>query len=298
MKLHFWVFSYNRGIFLQNCVESISACVPNATVSVFDDNSTDPETQQILQTIAQSHAIVQPDVTGKQCKHGGLYDNMQAALLGSQSDDYIVFLQDDTQLVRPLQTEDFETIKNYFADKRNGFLQPAFLRAINKSRDGSRTRFDAEKNVFYVDRFNRSAGAYYSDIIITQPERLQSVDWRFLTRESANETQARKHFGQMGYMANPIAAWLPNVPAFRGKTQTWALKRAHQLSQCDFYPFEIMDNTQASALKSRPAGSIAYAEDVLCLKNNNAKLTKPWHYYPLQGRKILKKIHQLETYFR
>lgn len=298
MGLHFWVFSYNRGVFLRNCIDSINACAPNATVSVYDDNSTDQETREILDIIAQTHQVVKPNADGDESKHGGLYANMQAAFTSSQTSDYIVFLQDDTQLVRLIQPEDFQAIDDYFTDPKAGFLQPAFIRGINKKRDASRTRYDASKSVFYVDRFNRSAGAFYSDIVITKPERLRSVNWRFLTGESANETQAREHFNQMGYMANPIAAWLPNVPAFRGKSQTWALRRAHQISKSGYYPFKIMDQAQVSSLRTRVASTIPYAENFLQIQSDCKNFAKPWRYYPLQGRKILKKIHQLESYFR
>ena len=40
------IFSYNRGEYLKNCVESVRRNIPDATIRVYDDCSDDPETRK------------------------------------------------------------------------------------------------------------------------------------------------------------------------------------------------------------------------------------------------------------
>jgi len=56
----FCVFSFNRGRFLENCVRSIEQCVPDASIIVFDDDSNDPATQEVLSDIDRNHQVLKP----------------------------------------------------------------------------------------------------------------------------------------------------------------------------------------------------------------------------------------------
>ena len=59
----FCIFSFNRGQFLQNCVQSIERAAPHASIAVFDDSSDDDFTRGVLQEISQRHAVLQPRKT-------------------------------------------------------------------------------------------------------------------------------------------------------------------------------------------------------------------------------------------
>lgn len=295
MSMHIWVFSYNRGLFLQNCIESIERCAPMCPVTVFDDNSTDPETQSVLESIAKKHRVMKPEAGVSESKHGGLYANMQSAYENMSEGELMCFMQDDTQLVRPVASDDLLSLKAYFlTHSRAGFVQPAFLRGCNAKQDRQLTRFDPEANVYFVDRYERSAGAFYSDIVIADVGRLRESSWHFAAREAQNERQARKKFGQMGYLRDPFVAWLPNVPAFRGKKETWALRKAQKLSSSGFYPIAILDDEEVAKLRSRNVTDIPYAEHFLQTSTGSVK--QPWIYYPMQNRGWLKKVNALELW--
>ncbi|MBC7185339.1 MAG: glycosyltransferase family 2 protein, partial [Marinobacter sp.] len=60
----FFVFSYNRGPHLKNCIESIETCAAGHRVIVYDDASEDPETQQILRDIETRHEVRRRDDKG------------------------------------------------------------------------------------------------------------------------------------------------------------------------------------------------------------------------------------------
>lgn len=297
MKMHIWVFSYNRGVFLKNCVESIEQCASMCELTVFDDNSTDEETQTILATLAKKHRVMKPEPGGEESKHGGLYANMQSAYESMPDGKLMCCMQDDTQMVRAVSERELTDIDRYFQSCSDaGFIQPAFMRGCNKGSDSKLTHYNTDLDVYYVDRHNRSAGAFYSDIFIANVDRLRGENWSFKPREASNEKQARESFCQLAYLRNPFIAWLPNVPAFRGKVQTWAMRKAQELSNSGYYPLKIMSEQERMGLQSRDVSLLPFAEEFLFVRNGS--VPEPWNYYPLQRRKWLKRISNVEVFLR
>ena len=296
MALVFWIFSYNRGEFLQNCVASIEHCAPDCAIRIFDDNSGDKDTRAVLARLKEKYPVhsPQPQTVGGN-KHGGLYANMQAAYELSDASDLVCFLQDDTQLVRPITPAEIARLENYCSTQGPGFIQAAFIRGCNRRKDQARTRFDAVRQVYFVDRLSSSAGAYYSDICIFHTQQMRNCGWNFVPRESGNESAARAQLQQMAYWRDPFLAWLPYVPAFRGKQQTWALRWAQKRRRCGFYPIKIMDEEETRNFLARDPARIPYAEDFL---RADESLPKPWIYYPLQGKSWLKHLNSLEIKLR
>lgn len=290
-ELQFWIFSYNRGAFLRNCVDSIKACAPACPIHIFDDNSDDAETCRVLEALKPLCRVHYPTAGASQSKHGGLYANMQSALATLSAADLVCFLQDDTQLVRPVTQAEVRAFGSFFGDPSAGFLMPAFMRGCNRQTDGPLTRVTEEGQYYLVDRVRSSAGAWYSDIFISRAGNLQQAGWTFGDREPLNEQQARRHFKQMHYLRNPFVAWLPLVPAFRGKKQTWALRRATRIRRCGFYPLQIMSDGELEDFMSRDIHQLPFAENFL---KPDRCLPQPWIYYPLQGSRMLKTLDRVE----
>jgi hypothetical protein len=291
--MQFWVFSYNRGEFLQNCVNSIAQCAPQCPVTIFDDDSTDPATLEVLAALATRHTVRRPTASAGAGKHGGLYANMQAAFAATPDADLFCFLQDDMQLVRPLLSAEIGTLGAMLEDATSPrFLQPAFMKGADRKRHAGLVRFDAATAAYLIDRHHHSAGAWYSDILVGHAGRLRQAGWHFLPGEAANEQQARQQLGQLLYLKNPFAAWLPNVPAWRGKTRTLGLRLAHRAGNCGFHPLCSLSQQQAAAFVARDPAQLPYAEDWLTL--GEGKLPEPWRYHPLQGRRALKLLNSLE----
>jgi glycosyltransferase involved in cell wall biosynthesis len=297
--LHFLVFSFNRGELLAHCIDSIRRCAPNCPITIHDDNSTDELTRQIITDLAADIVVVQPAECGVESKHGGLYSNMQRACSAIDDDVLICTLQDDMQMVRPLQRTELDHWHGLFARGQHcGFLQPAFLKGPEVTGSGANAvSYDSDKCVYLLDRLKRSAGAWYSDVFMIQAGLLRQRNWQFATRESGNEQQARQYFEQMGYLRNPFVAWLPGAPAWRGKRRTLALKWAEKSRRCGFYPFNIMSDEQSAAFCARDSGQLPIAETYLTLAAVDGKpadLDKPWFYYPLQNRRVLKLANRME----
>lgn len=292
----FCIFSFNRGQYLQSCVDSIERCVPSARIAVFDDNSYDEQTREVLASIGERHTVIQP---GKVSSHklGGLYGNMQSALEYAAQEDLVCFIQDDMQVVRAVSDQDITAIAQVFdADASLAFLQPCFLKGCNRKRDQATLTYDASRIAYFRKEISQSAGLYFSAVLITRPSRLLAKDWVFARSEPDNDRLAREHFGRIGHLAVPIAMWLPEVPTYRGKRKTFALKLAEKRRGCGFFPFLTMTPDELSALRNRPMEVLPVAEDFLRCTNDG--LPKPWMYYPLQGSRFLKKLNVVELFFR
>lgn len=288
--LHFLVFSFNRGDFLKNCVESIQQCAPQAGITIWDDNSDDGLTLAVLDQLSASCEVRQPDRQAAEFSklHGGLYGNMQSAIESLSGNPLICTIQDDMQVVRPLSSTEINQWHAYYNDNHfNGLFQPGFIKRAKET-----ITFVPEWNGYHIDRLHRSAGAYYSDLFLTQRHVLIKANWCFYDNEAKNEKQAREQFSQMLFMKNPFIAWLPGVPAWRGRKRTWALRFAERQRQCGLYPFKIMDKTETKQFCERPVNDIPLAENYL--KFSGPSLPKPWFYHPLQRRNLLRQINKLE----
>jgi len=296
--LIFFLFSYNRGPLLKNCVASIEHCAPSDTLIIYDDNSDDPETRAVLADIGKRHEVRSMDDKKSKSQHGALYTNMQRAMESVAGDELIFFIQDDAQLIRPITADDRTFIADYFAQNpKAGFLAPVFQKRITKQRTLDRFIYDPKLGVYHCHHTSRIevAGVYYSDISLTTRQRLREVDWRFSPGEYQNEIQAKANFLKMGYMHSPLAMQLPNAPAYRNKKKTLAFQIAEKINQSGLYKFQYMQDDQVAQLKRRPGSQVPIAEDYL---ETEPPLKKPWIFHPLRRSRLLRKLDKLELFLK
>src|SRR5690554_1036386 len=290
------IFSFNRGQYLQNCVDSIERCAPFARIAVFDDNSYDEDTQAVLKNISQRHKVIQP---GKVSSHklGGLYGNMQSAIEYAEHENLVCFIQDDMQVVRQVTEQDIAAISQVFdGDESLAFLQPCFMKGCNRKRDLTTLSYDPTRLAYFRKETGQSAGQHFSAVLMTRPARLLAKQWQFARSEPDNDKQAAKLFGRIGHLAVPIAMWLPEVPAYRGKRKTLALRLAERKRGSGFFPLAIMTEQELAALRSRSMDVLPVAEDFLKCTSGEPQI--PWRYYSLQGSRWLKKLNGAELALR
>lgn len=295
--MRLFVFSYNRGPFLANCIDSIERLAPQLPLTIVDDASDDPETVAVLEQAARHHEVVTSEALSGH-KHGGLYQNMQAAFERLPDGELFCFLQDDTQLVRPVGEDDSAQLHRQFARAPTlGFISPAFIRQISLKHEVDRDfRFDPELDLWFWHPQRRSTGAYYSDILIARSDRLREMGWQFQSGESANNQQAQAQFMRMGRMRLPFAMWLPNGPAFRGKRKTWALRRAERRRECGLYSLHTMPEARMRQLRETSVPALPIAEQWLTVEGRT--LPVPWTYDPMQGASWLKNLDRMERKLR
>ncbi|MYL26185.1 MULTISPECIES: glycosyltransferase family 2 protein [Halomonadaceae] len=296
--MYFCIFSFNRGRFLENCVESIEHCVQDPVILIFDDESNDPETVSILDALSKHYQVIQPEKTEALAyKCGGLYNNMQSSLSYIPEGELVYFVQDDTQLVRKLNEQDINDIECFFNEHPDAaFLHHAFVRQKNRSYNQKTMEYHQDSHAYIRNDSNRSSGIYFSALSIAHVDRLKAANWVFKPTEKENELQARTKFSKMGIMRDPFVMWLPSVPCYRGKVKTLALTLAEKKQNCGFYPFEILSDEKNRAFKVRHAKILPTAEDFLTV--SNATLKKPWITHPLQSQPLLKWLNKLEINLR
>ncbi|MCH8542013.1 MAG: hypothetical protein LAT61_00460 [Alcanivorax sp.] len=224
---------------------------------------------------------------------------MQKALnfAEQQGASLVCYLQDDTQMVRPLAAEDEQYLAGLFAENEGiGFIHPCFLRGRNRARDERHMYYDEHVGVYYRQGARRSAGTHFSALLIMQPTRLLARGWSFLESEPRNDEQAARLFGPMPYLHVPFAMWLPEVPAYRGKRKTLALKIAERQRNSGYFPFRILDAAETKVLAARSHVRPPFAEDVLeCIDGDPPG---PWAYHPMQGSRWLQKLCSVENALR
>lgn len=292
----FCVFSYNRGRFLKNCVESVKRCVPEAEIVIFDDNSTDPETRDYLARAASFSRVMGPEKEGE-IKHGGLYHNMNSALQLCHDRSLVCFLQDDTQVVRPVSGSELRQVARLFESHPElGFLHPCFIRGIDLKKRPVTPLKGPETSLFYRQDSGQSSGTHYSDLVIFQPRRLIDYGWHFQQSEPDNNRQARELFSMMAYMWLPFAMWLPEVPAYRGKHKTLGLKLAERKKRVGFFPFRLWTEEDVVDARENAASQLPVAED--CLSCVPQDPPKPWTYNPLTGLRFYKQLNNIEVAVR
>lgn len=298
MSIHFYVFSFNRGAELRNCINSIERNLPGASIDIYDDGSDDPETVTALSRFQGSHNVVIRRESSSH-KHGGLYANMQCALDAAcqQSEKFCCFIQDDMQIVRPVDARDISAIETYFqARPSSAFLSPNFAKGRPRDLPKETHFFDEVAGAYIAKPRKQSAGIYYADVFIAQPVQLNASGWKFQDGEPQNELQAKALYAEMGALFAPFAMWLPYGTAYRGKRKTLALKLAERIRRCGFYPFQDMGEDAVNKLRSRAADELPTAESYLSLEGG--LMPKPWIYYPLEGSWWLKKMNSFEGFLR
>ncbi len=290
----FVVFSYNRGVYLRNCVSSIERLAPQSHVMLVDDCSDDQATREIVEQISQRHQLVTPADDPSANKHGGLYPNMQQAFDALPDNHLFTYLQEDMQLVRPWSALDSDRLQQFFeSDENNGFLYNNFLKGHDEKRYRQILDYRDDSDTYVRNDAEGGRGLYYSDIFTSRTDRLRSVNWQFQRSEWANDAQAARCFNRMGFMASPISMFLPSVPAHRNRQRTWAMRKAESASRSGFYPIQSLSLSETDKFMQRDKSILPVAEQFL--KTDPPAPTLPWEYGPFQSQRWFKRLHQLQT---
>lgn len=295
--LEAYVFSFNRGPFLRHCVAAARTYAPGMPLSVVDDASDDPATVDVLRQLPPGVTLLSGGASDAG-RHGGLYANMQRALDACRS-DFVLFLQDDMQIVRPLRDEDTDYIAGFF-DRfpRAAFLNPVFLKGQRARRDQRVTRLAPDFPVYFREQPRKAhpRGLSYADAVIAHAGRLKAAGWQFSTDEVKNAWQAQRLFGPMGFMAHPFAMFLPQVPVYRGKRKTWAVSLAERLGGVEPKGFLPLDGPALSAFLDRDLEELPVAERFL--RCEDRRVRTPFQYSAVNAYPLLRAAHKLQQWMQ
>ncbi|WP_372603586.1 glycosyltransferase family A protein [Actibacterium sp.] len=286
------IFSYNRGAYLKQAVASVQRNIPQARLRVFDDDSDDPETCAYLDQISDMVTRHSRRDTGD--RHGGLYINMQRALESAQA-PRLLMLQDDTQVVRPVDATDLAQFDALFAaDPKAGFICPLFIRGQRKRRYRRRMMPDPDLRCYRARPGKPGLG--YFDITVLDVERLRQADWRFQLSEDANIAQARQLFSEMPLMADPFAFYCPEVPFYRHRRQSLAAQLAPRIIGTGVKGYHDLTADQVAALRARPLKRWPVAEKFLTPTDPATR--RPFVYKDVKARWYLNLMYKVEQALR
>jgi glycosyltransferase involved in cell wall biosynthesis len=270
------IFSYNRPDYLGHAIASVLRHMPDARLRVYDDCSDAPDMLDYLSTLGD--IVVRRDVPSHD-RHGGLYANMNRALSDAER-PFLVMMQDDMQVVRPVDANDLVSLDRLFESNPSwAFVCPMFMKTDRKRR--FRRELVADLNL----------RAYISPSITEKTSKncLSYFDVHIRDR-------ARAQFGAMPMLGDPFLFFCPEVPFFRYREQSFAAKIASKHIGRHVKSFLDMTESETAAFRSRDLSIWPFAEDFLT--PNDPKVVRPFVYKDVNARAWLYALHKSEQWFR
>jgi glycosyltransferase involved in cell wall biosynthesis len=264
------IFSYNRGAFLKNLLESIRQFYPEMSIAIFDDGSTEPEALEVLRE-ESSKAYIHTNNADRKQMHGGLYANMNAAIQYACTSKfrYAYFVQDDMQFM--WRDEELPMLVSKIFEQKDcimcnfNFLARLFRRRLELRMP------HLHDNIYTVqDRGIMDTGIY--DV-----GKLRLLDFSLPYR---SEKENGRYFYDQGYRmiwsARSHLAWLPWPTVYsHGKVQK---RKLHKLEPL----------TKGAKEKIKRTKDYTFLEDYTSAKS---LLLKPYWYTTSPGNLVLLKVY-------
>ncbi|HIP01438.1 MAG TPA: glycosyltransferase [Marinobacter salarius] len=262
-----FVFSFNRGRFLLNCIKSIDSFLDGFEVVIVDDESTDKDTQNVLAAVSKRHRVLKNDGVGEyEEKTGGLAGsmNMAMAYAAERGYEYALFIQDDMQLVRPVLNEDFSNISSYFDKIINTIqLSSTFVRKLSSG--DFLNKYDIRDSASAYIRIEGSerGKSNFSATGVFSVSRFHRLFGRFEVGEAKNSAKAISLGLTCGRSIYPFMCWLPYPSSFRGKKKNLKHRFFEHFGRSGFYPIKQMSDTEVETFLRRNPSYIPVMEEFL-----------------------------------
>ncbi|RJS94700.1 hypothetical protein [Salinisphaera sp. Q1T1-3] len=267
-RLRVYVFSYNRPDFLENIVRSVTTLIPEATLTIIDDDSEDRKTRRLLAGYADRYAIMRPSThaSDQTYKTGGLYANKTLALEDAiaHDADYMLYMHDDQQIVRAVDVQDMDRFDTFFAANPDVLeLQPCFFKHDLREADAHYTRLDASGMAYFRDNENARGHKHFAGSGLFHVARTKQTIGVFGLGEKINEAFLAERGIYMGFYAWPFMAWLPFPISYRGKKRSLAHRAMEWLGGGGFHPIDTVEGDKRERLMTRDLAERPVAEDWL-----------------------------------
>jgi len=279
---HCYLFSYNRGEFLKNLIDSIEKNISNCSITIVDDGSTDLKTINFLEEIKIKHRVINPHTKKtKGLKYGNLYNNKNWAINDAKVNGfkYVNFFPEDVQIVRNFSDKDFERVEIAFDKNTNTFqCLCLFVEKVYKfSGLQNLISYDSECGYFVKNQQHNSKRLSYSDFGLINVDKFFTLFEKFEDSEYLSDKKAHELNLTILYDGFPHLAILPFNTYHRVAGNDKLTSLINQISQTGFYPYDFMSNKQIKQLFSRKVETLAFAEDWLnCSNVPNNNLWSFW----------------------
>lgn len=272
IKLDVFIFSFNRGAWLENLLASINDClrnIPDVKLHIFDDDSDDQYTLKVLQDAKEvGISILRPldFEVSKLGSRGGLHAGIKASLSEvSRKDSLALLLQDDMQIVRDLDCKELELAKAQIRDSGNPFLYVNFWTGGAAMR--SKYMVFSDKGFFHKFSPREKRFRAYTDVCLVDVNLLRSSKFDFQNSEKRMDQNASCVFGKMAWSPYPFTAMLPDPSVYRNGV----------LFQGNIFRFNKMTSHDVGNFLSREiVENLPTAENFLTIED--CELPIPWLY--------------------
>lgn len=293
--LEAFVLSYNRGPHLAWCLDSLARHAGGLPVTVLDDGSDDPAT---LAALEAAPFPVRRGAARGPGRLGGLYANMQAAFDGAAA-RRVLFVQDDCQLIRPLDASVLAELDAVLAaDPAQAVVSPLIRMGPRQARrEGAFEPAAGGAAWHYLPQEGAGsvAAQHYTAISILDRARLIAAGWRFEATEGGNARQAmRLGLAPMAHLDRPFAAQLPEVPTSRWGRPTLGARIAARLDGPEVRGFRDLSPAQVEALGGGAQPPLA--EDVLT--PTHPRTRRPYVHKGVNGRGWTRALNRVELMLR
>jgi hypothetical protein len=248
--LEIFVFSYDRGAHLAWCLDSIARLAPGTQVTIVDDRSTDPAVATAL--TGRDLRVIRPETRGTG-RHGGLYPNMQRALDAAEA-RFALFVQDDCQMIRPLDAATLADLDRIFAAPDQMAACPTIPMGPRQARRMREWVPTAGGAAFHYAPARRGSptAQHFTDISILDVPKLRAVGWRFEGSEGAcARALAGMGAARLAHLARPLVAQLPEVPTTRFGRRTLGARLTERLDGPEMRGFHDLGPEEVARL-ARP----------------------------------------------
>ena len=263
-----FVFHFNRPGYLENAVASLERHLPKVPVVVMDDGSNDPAARASLASVGLRHEIVicRPQATMAE-RTGGLHANIQTALLRAAKDNqhYALMLQDDMQMVRPLDDLDWQAAERAFAPPDASFvLTVCFRKGVRRHRANERNYVAAGEGLCrrIIEEATPQHFAY-SDVGLFDVRRFIALETNILSSEMANEHHFRRLGLRMSVLTAPFMHYLPFPITFRNRRRGIRASFADWLAGAGLHIIDDLTPVEILRLRQLPDVIPPFAEDWL-----------------------------------
>jgi glycosyltransferase involved in cell wall biosynthesis len=291
VKLDVFIFSFNRGAWLENLLSSVHDClknIPDVKLYIFDDDSDEEITLKVLQDAKKAGISILRALDFESSSfgsRGGLHAGIKASLCEvSREDSLALLLQDDMQIVRDLKCKDLELAKMQIKNSGNPFLYVNFWTGGVAMR--SQQMVFSNKGFFHKFSPREKRFRAYTDVCLVDVNLLRSSKFDFQNSEKQMDQNASRVFGKMAWSPYPFTAMLPDPSVYRNGV----------LFQGNIFRFEKMTSQNVDNFLSRNVvENLPVSENFLKIENHD--LPSPWLYgVELSwSKKILLKI--TKTFF-
>ncbi|HET56198.1 MAG TPA: glycosyltransferase [Ignavibacteria bacterium] len=281
-----FVFSFNRGKFLKNCVDSAVRYIPNAKVNVIDDNSKDKETLQILDQLSQSVTVLKPKSSDNK-RWGGFYENINWVFHDLANNPWVIFIEDDMQFIRPFLNSDFDNINNFFKKYSNAAcLSIDFFKEEHRELNNRNVEINNTDKIYFL---KNTAKTYRGTIHFNNPtifniKRIREIGFEYRNCRIENRNNFEQSFDRMGFYAFPLLMYLPSPPSTKNKIKTHTRHLVERYYRTGFYPYQEMTQEELEQFLNRDISILPYTSDWL-------KTTAPLPEPPFEYKDAMKRCH-------